>query len=65
MKQVKFQRNLFIMMLISLIVLSITFVITTIIDQFYWQSLIAIVYMIVCTIERYNKYVNAKINYEK
>jgi len=65
MKEMKFQKNAFVFMVVSLAILTIAFVINTIVDQFYWQCIPALLYMGICTMERYSKYKLVKMKYLK
>lgn len=65
MKEFKFQRNAFTVMLVTSIIFSVLFVIDTIFNGLNWLSMIAILYLLISTLERYTKYKIVKIKYFK
>ena len=64
MKEIKFQRNAFIILLITFFVMIIVLIIDAIVNGLTWMYIPAILYVGICTIERYNKYKAIKRQYK-
>ena len=65
MKELKYQRNAFIILTATAVVIFAAFIVDTITNGFYWPSIAAVLFVILSTVERYEKYKFLKIKLSK
>lgn len=60
MKELRFQRNAFIILAVTTVIVAIALVVDTIMNGFYWPSAAALLFVAISTVERYGKYKSQK-----